>query len=75
LGIFFTNEKFTFISQNDKIAQGMKDVRFISAISDGSTDSSYQEAEIVFIRHCHNGEMQIQQFFIRAILRTYMQTF
>ncbi|CAC5403614.1 unnamed protein product [Mytilus coruscus] len=42
-----------------KITQDMKDICFISAISDGSTDSSYQEAEIVFVRHCHKGDINI----------------
>jgi hypothetical protein len=45
----------------------MKDVRFISAISDGSTDSSYQEAEIVFIRHCHNGEINVNFSLVKNI--------
>jgi hypothetical protein len=54
-------------AENDKIAQGMKDVRFISAISDGSTDSSYQEAEIVFIRHCHNGEINVNFSLVKNI--------
>ena len=29
--------------------------KFMSPISDGSTDSSSSEAEIVYIRHCHRG--------------------
>ncbi|CAC5404060.1 unnamed protein product [Mytilus coruscus] len=50
-----------------KIAQDMKDVRFISAISDGSTDSSYQEAEIVFVRHCHKGDIKINFSLVKNI--------
>ena len=43
------------------------DVRFISAISDGSTNSSYQEAEIVFIRHCHKGEINVNFSLVKNI--------
>jgi hypothetical protein len=31
------------------------------------TDSSYQEAEIVFIRHCHNGEINVNFSLVKNI--------
>lgn len=54
-------------AENDKVVQGMKDVRFISAISDVSTDSSYQKAEIVFIRHCHKGEINVNCSLVKNV--------
>ena len=45
------------VSEKVKIRKKLGDVKFVSAIADGSTDSSYQETEIVYVRHCHSGKV------------------
>ena len=59
----------TFIAkaENNKIRKQIENVKFIAAISDGSTDSSFQEAEIVFIRHCHQGEIKVNFSLVKNI--------
>ena len=40
-----------------------------NAISDGSTDSSYQEAEIVYVRHCTAGQINVNFSLVKNIPR------
>jgi hypothetical protein len=42
-----------------RIRQQLSKAKFVSAISDGSTDSSHQEAEIVYVRHCTSGKIHV----------------
>ena len=44
-----TFSHFIAEAERRKIQKGIDEARFIAGISDGSTDSSFQEAEIVFV--------------------------
>ena len=41
--------------EKDKVTAEMKDVKFITVVSDGSTDVSVSENEIVYLRCCRQG--------------------
>ena len=41
--------------EKDKVTAEMKDVKFITVVSDGSTDVSVSEKEIVYLRCCRQG--------------------
>ena len=41
--------------------------KFVSVISDGSTDSSYQEAEIVYVRTCQAGKITVNFSLVKNI--------
>ena len=41
--------------EKDKVTAEMKDVKFITVVSDGSTDMSVSENEIVYLRCCRQG--------------------
>ena len=51
-----------FIAEAERfrIRKYMAGVKFVSAITDGTTDSSYQRAEIVYIRACHHGKISVK---------------
>lgn len=44
----------------DNIAELVEKAKFLSVISDGSTDSSYTEAEIIYVRFCHEGQITVK---------------
>ena len=45
-------------AERAKLQTKMEQVKFLSGISDGSTDSSRTEAEIIFLRFCHHGVIE-----------------
>ena len=45
-------------AERAKLQTKMEQVKFLSAISDGSTDSSRTEAEIIFLWFCHHGVIE-----------------
>ena len=46
-------------AERDKIRCEISKSKFVSAISDGTTDCSIQEAEIVYVRTCRNGKIEV----------------
>jgi len=50
-----------------RIRKYMSDAKFVSVISDGSTDSSYQEAEIVYVRTCKAGVITVNFSFVKNV--------
>ena len=46
-------------SERNKIREKISCAKFVAGISDGSTDSSHQEAEIVYCRCCHSGNISV----------------
>ena len=47
--------EYIALAQRNKVRNACEDVKFISLISDGATDSSRQEAEILYMRTGHRG--------------------
>ncbi len=67
VGQTYRNEKacrtFTkYIAQNasEKVLKYANEAKFLSITSDGSTDSSIQEQEIVFLRYVHEGNVEVR---------------
>ena len=50
-----------------KIGQLIEKAKFISIMSDGATDSSHVEAEICYIRVCHEGEIFVHFVAVKNI--------
>ena len=50
-----------YIAENERmnIRRELDQAKFLSVISDGTTDCSYQEAEITFIRTCRNDVIRV----------------
>ena len=66
IGLDYRNDKQAAVfseyiakAEISKIQKIVEEARFISLISDGSTDSSFTEAEIVYLRFCHMGKIQV----------------
>lgn len=53
----------------NKLRKDIKDCRFLAVISDGSTDASYQEAEIVYVRTCDKGNIKVNFSLIKNVPR------
>ncbi|VDI13134.1 Hypothetical predicted protein [Mytilus galloprovincialis] len=51
--------KFIALTELNKIAQIIQSSKFVSILSDGSTDCSVTEVEIVYARICNAGEIKI----------------
>ena len=54
--------KFIALTELNKIAESIKESKFVSILSDGSTDSSATEVEIVYARVCIGGVIKVIQF-------------
>lgn len=54
--------KFIALTELNKIAESIKSSKFVSILSDGSTDSSVTEVEIVYARVCIGGEIKVIKF-------------
>ena len=46
-------------TERNRIRNSLSKSKFISVISDGTTDTSYQEAEIVYVRSCNHGTISV----------------
>ena len=42
-------------AQRDEIKEMVTEAKFVSLICDGSTDNSHTEAELAYVRYCHQG--------------------
>ncbi|CAG2257191.1 unnamed protein product [Mytilus edulis] len=51
--------KFIALTELNKIAQIIQSSKFVSILSDGSTDCSVTEVEIVYARICNAGEIKV----------------
>ena len=51
--------KFIAEAERDRIRKYIENCNFVSVISDGTTDCSYQEAETVLVRACCKGEINV----------------
>ncbi|KAJ8038365.1 hypothetical protein HOLleu_15763 [Holothuria leucospilota] len=49
-------------AERERMRKDFSTAKFIAAISDGTTDSSFQETEIVYVRHCQAGKNQSELF-------------
>uniref|UniRef100_A0A4W5QNY1 Uncharacterized protein n=1 Tax=Hucho hucho TaxID=62062 RepID=A0A4W5QNY1_9TELE len=47
--------------------ENLKNTKFLSIMSDGSTDSSVKEEELVYVRFCHKGKIQLKFVAIKSI--------
>lgn len=50
-----------------RIRKYLSNAKFMAAISDGSTDSSYQEAEIVYVRSCQSGNVSVNFSIVKNV--------
>jgi hypothetical protein len=53
----------------DAIKDEIKNAKFVSAITDGSTDSSYSEAEIFYVRYAIQGKIKVKFIAIKNVKR------
>ena len=51
--------KYIALTELNKIAQIIQSSKFVSILSDGSTDCSVTEVEIVYARICTAGEIKV----------------
>ena len=54
-------------AERHRIRRSLSSARFVSAIFDGSTDSSYQEAEIVYVPSCTAGKINVYFSLVKNI--------
>lgn len=53
----------------NRIRKSIENIKFIAVISDGSTDASYQEAVIVYVRTCKKRNNQVNFSLVKNVLR------
>ena len=59
--------KFIAEVEQRRIKDTVREVNYISIITDGSTDSSYAEAEIIYIRWCHKGTINVKFLSVKNV--------
>ena len=66
IGNTYINDKqcATFIhhiaqAKRDEIKEMVAKAKFVSLICDGSTDNSHTEAELAYVRYCHQGSINV----------------
>ena len=66
VGSTYRNDKSAIVfasciaeAERNKIRNTIDNCKFISIISDGTTDTSFQEAEIVYVRSCCQGKVNV----------------
>ncbi|WAR15609.1 ZN862-like protein [Mya arenaria] len=66
--------KFIAEAERERIRSHIKTCKFVSVISDGTTDCSFQEAEIVLIRTCSKGDISVFFSLVKNVPRGDAQT-
>lgn len=72
---YLTNKSATvflgFIADaaRDRIRKSIQDSKFVAVISDGLTDASYQDAEIVYVRTCNKEKIDVNFSFVKNVPR------
>ena len=76
IGNTYRNDKLcaTFIhhiaqAQRDEIKQMVAEAKFVSLICDGSTDNSHTEAELAYVRYCHQGSINVHFVGVKNIAK------
>ena len=76
IGNTYRNDKrcATFIhhiaqAQRDEIKQMVAEAKFVSLICDGSTDNSHTEAELAYVRYCHQGSINVHFVGVKNIAK------
>ncbi|XP_038832092.1 zinc finger protein 862-like [Salvelinus namaycush] len=53
--------------ERNNIRENLKSTKFLSIMSDGSTDSSVKEEELVYVRFCHKGKIESKFVGIKSV--------
>lgn len=53
--------------ERNNIRENLKNAKFLSIMSDGSTDSSVKEEELVYVRFCHKGKIESKFVGIKSV--------
>lgn len=56
-------------AERNRIRKDLEKCLFVSVISDGTTDASFTEAEIVYLRKCHQGKISVYFSFVKNVPR------
>ncbi len=59
--------KYIIEAERRKIQEELKDAKFFSVLSDGSTDCAVKEEELVYARFCKEGNMELRFVGIQAV--------
>ena len=56
-------------AQSKEIKEMVAEAKFVSLICDGSTDNSHTEAELVYVRYCHQGSINVHFVGVKIIAK------
>ena len=56
-------------AQRNEIKEMVPEAKFVSLICDGSTDNSHTEAELAYVRYCHQGSINVHFVGVKIIAK------